>query len=222
MGELSGAVGLISGGLDSTIVTAYMDANYDQSHLLFCDYGQKTLARERRAFDELCAFYQPASSEVIDLTWMRRIGKSGLFEPGTTLDPTNRQREYVPFRNAVLLATAVAMAENVEADAVLIGSTAGDRICPDNSPEFLDAFQEVISIGTMTEKPIELVAPLALLDKKGVIQLGVELEAPMHLSWSCHNNSGDSACGGCSNCLARRTAFSELGMTDPLRYDDMQ
>jgi 7-cyano-7-deazaguanine synthase len=219
MNELTTGVGLISGGLDSTVVAAYMNHAYDQSHYLFCDYGQKTLSREREAFDKLCDFYQPAGAEVIDLTWMRSIGTSALFEEDTVLDAANRRREYVPFRNANLLSAAVALAETVEADAVLIGSTGGDTTCPDNSLSFMTAFQRVITEGTMTDKKIAIVAPLIELDKKGVIQAGISLAAPFELSWSCHNNSGNVACGGCSNCAARRQAFTELGQKDPIAYE---
>lgn len=222
MSEVTRAVGLISGGLDSTTVAAYMRANYDESYFLFCDYGQKTLQRERQAFDDLVEHYQPKGAEVVDLTWLRRIGKSALFEEETTLTAANRKREYVPFRNAIMLAAATAMAETVEADAVLIGSTGGDRTCPDNSPEFIAAFQGTVEQGTMTDRPIAVVAPLIQLDKKGVITLGQELDAPFELSWSCHNNIGQIACAQCSNCEARKRAFEELGLQDPIPYEQPQ
>lgn len=214
------ATGLISGGLDSTVVAAFMSANYATNHYVFCDYGQKTLIRERRAFEELCEFFEPTSAQVVDMRWMQRIGQSALFETETTLTDANRKREYVPFRNANLLGVAVAMAETIEADAVLIGSTGGDTTCPDNSPAFLQAFQQVVNEGTMTDQHIAVVAPLIDLDKKGVIQLGLALDAPFERSWSCHNNSNDMACGGCSNCASRREAFTELGLVDPLAYED--
>lgn len=218
MSEHTAGVGLISGGLDSTVVAAYMDRTYSSSHYLFCNYGQKTVQREREAFEALCQHYQPERAEEVDLTWMRSIGKSALFEQDTFLDASNRTREYVPFRNACLLSAAVAMAETVEADAVLIGSTGGDTTCPDNSPAFLRAFQGVIEQGTMTSKLIKVEAPLIALDKRKVIELGVSLDAPFRLSWSCHNNSGTIACGECSNCSARYRAFEELGYKDPIEY----
>lgn len=213
------ATGLISGGLDSTVVAAYMGVNYDKSYFLFADYGQKTLERERQAFDDLCEYYNPERAEVVNLRWIRTIGRSALFEEATTLNAKNRKREYVPFRNACLLAAGVVLAETVECDAVLIGSAASDTTCPDNSPQFINAFQDVIQQGTMTEKAIVLKAPLIDLDKKGVIALGLELSAPFDLSWSCHNNIGQVACAQCSNCSSRRQAFSELGYSDPIAYE---
>ncbi|HSX36323.1 MAG TPA: 7-cyano-7-deazaguanine synthase [Patescibacteria group bacterium] len=213
------AVILASGGLDSTVVAAYAAAHYDETHYLFADYGQKTMLREREAFDGLVGHFHPAGAEVIDLTWLRRIGKSALFEEGTTLTAANRKSEYVPARNTVLLAAATAMAETVGAGAILIGSTGGDRTCPDNSQAFINAFGHVIREGTMTEDPIAVVAPLIELDKVGVISLGLELGAPFELSWSCHNNGGSVACGLCSNCEARRGAFDQLGVPDPILYE---
>lgn len=219
MSELTRATGLISGGLDSTVVAAYMGMTYDQSYFLFANYGQKTLRRERQAFDQLCEHFQPAGAEVVDLTWMRQIGTSALFEEGTKLNAQNRKREYVPFRNANLLAAGVALAETVGADAVLIGSTAGDTTCPDNSPAFIDAFRAVIAEGTMADRPIELTTPLIDLDKKAVIELGIQLDAPFEMSWSCHNNLGTIACAQCSNCASRKQAFEELGLRDPIPYE---
>lgn len=222
MSELSTAVGLISGGLDSTVVAAYMREQYDQSYFMFCNYGQKTLPRELAAFEAVSLHYEPQMSVVVDLTWMRSLGKSALFEEGTRLNSLNRKREYVPFRNACLLSAAVALAETVEAEAVLIGSTGGDTTCPDNSSAFIAAFESMIKEGTMTERNIQVVAPLITLDKKGVVSLGRSLKAPFELSWSCHNNIGYSACGGCSNCGSRRQAFTDLGLTDPLTYDSAE
>lgn len=219
MKEITTGVGLISGGLDSTVVAGYMASKFDRSYYVFCEYGQKTQNRERDSFNALCDHYQPYGSEIIDLSWMRHIGTSALFEEETTLDASNRKREYVPFRNATLLSAAVALAETVEANAVLIGSTGGDTTCPDNSLAFIRAYQEVITQGTMTSKSISLVAPLINLDKKGVIELGLSLNAPLELSWSCHNNTDQIACGNCSNCSDRHNAFEELGLHDPVEYE---
>lgn len=212
------AVGLVSGGLDSTVVAAYMNKHYDESHFIFADYGQKTVKREFESFKALQKHFNPETASVIDFKWLRTIGHSALFEEETVLTAENRKREYVPFRNATLLCAAVAMAETVEAESVMIGSTGGDRTCPDNSPGFIGAYQNVINEGTMSESQIAVVAPLIELDKVGVIRLGMELEAPFELSWSCHNNLGSIACAQCSNCESRLSAFNALNMEDPISY----
>lgn len=217
--EQRSAVGLISGGLDSAVVASHMMTNYPVQRFLFCDYGQKTLERELIAFKNICDFLQPSDAVVVDMTWLQAVGKSALFRTEEKLTLVNRKNEYVPFRNAALLASAVALAESVEADAVLIGSTGGDRTCPDNSPEFVSAYQAVVDIGTMTERKITISAPLITMGKKQVIEYGTSIATPFELSWSCHNNLGSIACGACSNCEARRGAFDELGMRDPIKYE---
>jgi len=213
------AVGLISGGLDSTVVASHMMENYAQQRFLFCNYGQKTLERELQAFKDICDFLQPTDALVVDMTWLQAVGKSALFTTDEKLTLANRKNEYVPFRNAALLASAVALAESVEADAVLIGSTGGDRTCPDNSPTFIAAYQQVVNVGTMTERKIVVNAPLIAMDKKQVIEYGISIGAPLELSWSCHNNLGSIACGVCSNCESRYLAFREIGQNDPLEYE---
>ena len=213
------AVGLISGGLDSTVVATHMIANYEQQRFLFCEYGQKTVSRERTAFRQICDFLQPTDAQIIDMTWLQAVGKSALFSGGTRLTRENRKSEYVPIRNAALLSAAVALAESVDADAVLIGSTGGDTTCPDNSIESIKAFQKVNNTGTMTSRDISLSAPLIDMSKKQVIEYGVSLGAPFEQSWSCHNNLGSMACGLCSNCESRYVAFKDLGMSDPLTYE---
>ncbi len=214
-----GGVGLISGGLDSTVVAAGMMQKYDRQFFMFAAYGQKTLGRELVAFRALCEHYQPTDSIVVDLGFLPKVGKSALFDSSQPLTALNRKSEYVPFRNAILLGAAVAWAETVSAGGVLIGSTGGDRTCPDNSTAFINAFQAVVNEGTMTDRPINVVAPLIELDKAGVIKRGLELNAPFELSWSCHNNLGSIACGACSNCEARRGSYVSLGLEDPIQYE---
>lgn len=214
------AVGLISGGLDSTVVAAHMMNAYQEQIFVFSNYGQKTLDRELRAFRDVCDYFAPNESLIVDMTWLSHLGGSALFDSSEKLTQVNRKSEYVPFRNAVLLSGAVAVAEAKNATTVLIGSTGGDTTCPDNSPAFLAAFQGVIDEGTMTESRIKLVAPLIHKDKEGVIRFGQELGAPFALSWSCHNNLGSIACGACSNCESRRAAFDAVGLRDPLEYED--
>jgi 7-cyano-7-deazaguanine synthase len=137
-----------------------------------------------------------------------------LTERETLTVPIN---EYVPNRNAILESQAIAYAEFLRAGAVCIGSTGGDHICPDNSPDFVKAMQNLIDQGTMLKSPIQLVAPLMATDKTGAVKLGTELKVPFEFTWSCHNNT-DKACGKCSNCEARIEAFELNGIKDPIEY----
>lgn len=215
--EPRGAVCLMSGGLDSAVTAAVAIRGGFIPKFLFVDYGQKTRVRERQSAQELATHFGSPELRVVRLPWLRSFGKSGLFRDDVNLDETNFRLEYVPFRNSILLAIATALAEVTDADRVYIGSTGSDRICPDNSPEFIEAFQGVVRLGTMLKTDIQVTAPLVEMDKVGVVKLGSELGVPFEKTWSCHNGK-KLACAHCSNCRSRLVAFDRLGLKDPLRY----
>lgn len=217
IGKPKRAVILISGGLDSTVAAGIAKSRGFELYFMFANYGQKTLEKERESVDKIAEHYHPKELVNVDLTWLSQIGKSGLFDSETQLDETNFLLEYVPFRNSVLLSAATAWAETIGADAVFIGSSGGDHICPDNSPQYLRAFQRVVKEGTMLKRDIKLEAPLSRMEKTGTIELGLSLDVPFELTWSCHNNV-DTACGHCSNCLSRLQAFETIRGKDPIRY----
>lgn len=216
-----GAVSL-SGGLDSTVALGIALQNCASVATIFVEYGQKTQKRERASFDKLNEHYGDRISEsrVINLSWLETLGVSALFDSETLLDESNPQAEYVPFRNTLFLACLAAYAESQKMDAIYIGSTGGDRICPDNSPEFIAAFQEVLKQGSLIKKDIELRAPLLKGNKIQVVKQGHELATPFELTWSCHNST-EVACGRCSNCRARLQAFEANGLKDPIPYESL-
>jgi len=214
------AVCLISGGLDSAVATAVAKSRGFDLYFLFVDYGQKTLERERDCVAKLAEHYKPTEVRSLNMRWLKDIGQSALFDPETPLNEGNFLLEYVPFRNTILLSAATAWAEVLGADAIFVGSSGGDHICPDNSPAFIRAFQEVAIQGTLLKKDIKIEAPLMETDKRGTVILGEELGVPFELTWSCHNNT-EAACGHCSNCVARRDAFDSFHTADPIPYQQM-
>ena len=125
---------------------------------------------------------------------------------------------YVPFRNAHFLSVAVSWAEAIGAQAVYIGAVAEDSSgYPDCRPEYYKAFQELVRAGTRLETRIEITTPVITMKKSEIIRRGVELGAPLHLTWSCYQ-SEDAACGACDSCLLRLRAFAEAGVADPISY----
>lgn len=212
------AVCAVSGGLDSTVSLAFARKEGYELYLLFFRYGQKTQKKEESCVRKLIKFYKPKGYLLIDLPWMKKLGGSALFDKNIPLDEKNFIKEYVPFRNSIFLAITTAWAEIIGAERIFTGSTGGDHICPDNSKEYIASFQKIINIGTMLNKNIILTAPLSKIDKSGAVKLGTELGVPFRLTWSCHNNI-DKACGHCSNCIARLKAFSQNGLTDPIKYE---
>jgi 7-cyano-7-deazaguanine synthase len=212
------AICLISGGLDSAVVASTAKSKGYALYFLFINYGQKTLRKEEQCVDLLAKKIRPKKIFKVKLPWLKEFGGSALFDKKISLDEKNFRLEYVPFRNSIFLSTATALAEVMGADVIFIGSTGGDHICPDNSPIYLAAFQDVIRKGTMLKKNIKLVAPLINTNKKGAVKIGRKLKTPFELTWSCHNNI-TRACGHCSNCKARLEAFAFVKVKDPIVYE---
>ena len=124
---------------------------------------------------------------------------------------------YVPARNTIFLALALAYAEVTASDAIFTGANAVDYSgYPDCRPAYYQAFNEVVKLGTKDGR-IEIVTPLIQLRKAEIVRLGLELGAPFDLTWSCYSRE-DSACGVCDSCVLRLRAFQEAGNADPIQY----
>lgn len=221
------AICLVSGGMDSCVTAAIANEENDELAFLHVSYGQRTEKREREAFAALADHYKVKSRLVISLEHLAKIGGSSLTDttmPVTTadlsLDPAAQgiPSSYVPFRNAHLLAAAVSWGEVNNATAIYIGAVAEDSSgYPDCRPEFYDAFQNVIDTGTKPETQITIRTPVIAMRKSEIVQKGIELNAPLHLTWSCYKDS-ELACGNCDSCALRLRAFREAGATDPIPY----
>ncbi|MDQ3014206.1 MAG: 7-cyano-7-deazaguanine synthase, partial [Acidobacteriota bacterium] len=109
-------------------------------------------------------------------------------------------------------------AEVIGANLIYIGAVAEDSSgYPDCRPEFYEAFNHVIDIGTKPKTKIQIATPVIHLRKCEIVKRGVELSAPLQLSWSCYK-SEDLACGECDSCVLRLRGFREAGLTDPIPY----
>lgn len=217
------AVCLVSGGMDSCVTAAIAREENDELAFLHVSYGQRTQARERRAFEELADFYGVERRLAVSIEQLARIGGSSLTDPSipvahADLSTPNVPTSYVPFRNAHLLATATSWAEVTGAQSIYIGAVAEDSSgYPDCRPEFYEAFERVIAAGTKPETRVEIRTPVILLRKFEIIRRGMELGAPLHLTWSCYRRE-DLACGSCDSCALRLRAFRAAGAADPIPY----
>ncbi len=217
------AVCLVSGGMDSCVTAAIAREENEELAFLHVTYGQRTQARERRTFDELADAYGVSRRLVVPLEHLARIGGSSLTDssiPVPEADPAARgiPNSYVPFRNAHLLAAATSWAEVIGARRVYIGAVAEDSSgYPDCRPEFYAAFQRVVDVGTRPSTRVEIRTPVISLRKSEIIRRGVELGAPLGLTWSCYQ-SEELACGRCDSCALRLRAFREAGLTVPIGY----
>jgi 7-cyano-7-deazaguanine synthase len=226
------AVVLLSGGMDSCVCAAIARERHGAGNiaLLHAGYGQRTQERERRAFEGIANFYEVSAGQrlVVKLDHFRAIGGSALTDANIAV-PENELGAagahgsavpvtYVPFRNAHFLSVAVSWAEAIGAGAVYIGAVAEDSSgYPDCRAEYYQVFQELVRVGTRPETRIEIVTPVISLKKSEIIRRGLELGAPLQLTWSCYQNE-DKACGACDSCLLRLKAFAEAGVPDPIPY----
>ena len=222
-GDAQLAICLVSGGMDSCVTAAIANRENDELAFLHVSYGQRTERREREAFEALADHFNVKSRLVISLEQLARIGGSSLTDAAIPVTAANLASSivpssYVPFRNAHLLASAVSWGEVIRASSIYIGAVAEDSSgYPDCRPEFYEAFQSAIDTGTKPETHLKIRTPVIHMKKSEIVQKGVELGAPLHLTWSCYQES-ELACGNCDSCALRLRAFREAGTTDPIPY----
>lgn len=214
---------LVSGGMDSCVTAAIALSESAETAFLHVSYGQLTEARERMAFNDIADFYSVEKRLDVSIEHLARIGGSSLTDAGIEVaDADLESREiptsYVPFRNANMLSIAVSWAEVINAGRIYVGAVAEDSSgYPDCRPEFYEAFEKTIEAGTRPETHIEIKTPIIHLRKAEIVKKGIELGAPLHLSWSCYR-AEDLACGTCDSCALRLRGFAESGETDPIAY----
>jgi 7-cyano-7-deazaguanine synthase len=222
------AVVLLSGGLDSTTCLAVARSEGLLAHCLSVDYGQRHTA-ELRAARAVARALGAAGHRVVKVD-LSAFGGSALTDAAIAV-PKGRSVKamaadipvtYVPARNTVMLALALAHAEVVGAEQIFVGVNAVDYSgYPDCRPGFLRAFEKVARLATkagVSGRPLTIRAPLLRLSKAGIVKLGARLGAPYHLTLTCYDPVRGRACGRCDACQLRRKGFVEAGVPDPTRY----
>jgi 7-cyano-7-deazaguanine synthase len=217
------AVCLVSGGMDSCVTAAIAREDTDKLAFLHVSYGQRTARRERRAFEELADFFVADRRLAISIEYLTQVGGSSLTDEAIAVadaDLSSREvpTSYVPFRNSHLLSIATSWAEVIGASRIYIGAVSEDSSgYPDCRPDFYEAFQRTIDVGTKPETQIKIITPVIYLRKAEIVRRGLALGAPLELTWSCYQ-SEDNACGRCDSCALRLRAFQEAGVHDPISY----
>jgi 7-cyano-7-deazaguanine synthase len=213
---------LLSGGMDSVVCATMAVRDYETA-ALHMSYGQRTEARERAAFTRICDRLGIGKRLVLENKALALIGGSALTDRQLDVPVAGAQIgqqvpiTYVPFRNAHFISAGVSWAEVLGASKIFIGAVAQDSSgYPDCRPEYYDAFNHVIRVGTR-DGDIEIVTPLISLRKAEIVKLGLELGAPFDLTWSCYSRE-DRACGVCESCVLRLRAFAAAEATDPIPY----
>jgi 7-cyano-7-deazaguanine synthase len=217
----SRAVVLLSGGMDSAVCAALAVRDHEAA-AVHVSYGQRTEERERQSFIAICQRLNIHDRLMVRNEALRAIGGSALTDqsipvPDAEMLGQNVPVTYVPFRNAHFLAVAVSWAEVLGAEKVYIGAVEPDSSgYPDCRPAYYKAYNEVVKTGTKDGR-IEIVTPLIAMRKAQIVRLGLELDAPFDLTWSCYSRE-DQACGVCDSCVLRLRAFEAAGVRDPIPY----
>lgn len=219
------AVVLLSGGMDSCVAAGIANREYRLA-ALHSSYGQRTEQRERQAFEQIAGFWKVEARLAIRQHYLNAIGGSALTDKEIAVPDADLAASsghvipltYVPFRNAHFLAAAVSWAEVLSAEAIFIGAVEQDSSgYPDCRPAYYEAFNRLIDLGTRPETKIVIKTPLIGMSKAAIVKRGLELGAPLDLTWSCYRES-ETACGRCDSCVLRLRAFEQAGVPDPLRY----
>lgn len=223
------AVILLSGGLDSSTVLYQAKADGYECYAISFDYQQRH-RRELQSADAIARCANVKEHQVVSFD-LRQWGGSALTDDSMDL-PEHRCVDqmsqdipitYVPARNTIFLSFGLSYAEAIDAQALYIGVNALDYSgYPDCRPDYIQAMQHVFELGTKQGREgqtIKIVTPLIDLKKTAIIELGNQLGVPWEQTWSCYAG-GDVACGVCDSCQLRLAAFAELGLNDPLLYQN--
>lgn len=211
--------------MDSTVCAALAVRDKGAAHVaaLHVSYSQRTEAREQRAFTEICDRLGISRRLMVRNQALSQIGGSALTDSSLAVPVAGAEIgahvpiTYVPFRNAHFLSVAVSWAEVVGASEIYIGAVAQDSSgYPDCRPEYYEAFNRLIQAGTK-EGNIRIQTPIISLTKVEIVTLGMEINAPFELTWSCYSRE-DRACGICESCALRLRAFKAAGTSDPIPY----
>ncbi len=217
------AICLVSGGMDSCVTAAIARQENEEIAFLHVSYGQLTEKRERKAFNDIADFYDVEKRLDVSIEYLAEIGGSSLTDENIEVSEADLEsREiptsYVPFRNANILAIATSWAEVLGANSIYIGAVSEDSSgYPDCRPQFYAAFEKTIETGTKPDTNIKIKTPIIHFSKAEIVRRGLELNAPLHLSWSCYR-SEDLACGTCDSCALRLRGFEWAGAVDPIFY----
>ena len=213
------AVCLLSGGIDSSTLTYWLQNKGYEVYALTINYGQKH-DKEIEASKKI-ADVAGIIHEVIDISQVQFLLKSSLIKGGEEIPEGHYKEEtmkstVVPNRNAIMLAIAYGWAVSVKADVVAFAAHGGDHhIYPDCRKPFVDAISLAFKLGNDSEIPV--IAPFINMYKEDIVAIGHALGVPYKDTWSCYKGKSKH-CGLCGTCVERKEAFKKASIKDPTEY----
>ena len=221
---MSFCIAVLSGGMDSTVLTYYAKSLYKTVELVSVDYGQRHKIELQHA--SRTARRLGLRHDIVDLSNIRRLLVGSALTDDAVDVPhghyaaDNMATTVVPNRNATLISVAYMAAVGRSADALLIGVHSGDHfVYPDCRPAFVEQLGQALAIGNDGYGDVKLLAPFVHSSKTDICRLGQRLDVPWTDTWSCYE--GDTIhCGRCGTCVERREAFRDAEVDDPTTYAD--
>lgn len=221
--KIKKAVCILSGGMDSTLAS-YMakELGYEIIAVHF-NYGQRTERKELEAFRTICKDLDVENKYEINIPFFSDIGASALTDDSIEVPISGIEDgvpiTYVPFRNGIFLSIATAIAEKENATALYIGVVEEDSSgYPDCTDTFIEKMQDAMNQGTKEETKLEIITPLVHLTKQQIVTKSIQMNVPLHHTWSCYKNE-QKACGVCDSCRLRLNGFKLAGVTDKISYE---
>lgn len=218
--KTKGALVLFSGGLDSTTCLYFALKKHRTVVAVSFDYSQRHKVEIQKAKKIISLLKIPHSIVKINPEIFRNTSlvNKEIKVPKNFSSNKKIPNTYVPGRNILFLSYATSIAEGLGLNEIYIGVNALDYSgYPDCRPEFIEAFQKAISIGTKSgdeKKAIQIQTPLLHLSKKEIVLLGSKLKVPFAMTHSCYDPVKGKACGKCDSCLLRKKGFEEAGVLD--------
>ena len=218
---MTAAVVVLSGGMDSTVLLAEALDTYRTVTAISFNYGSKHNARELPMAEALCNRLN-IKHKIVQLPFINDLFSSSLLQSGEEIpdghyETLTMKSTVVPFRNGILMSIAVGYAESIGADAVLLGSHAGDHfIYPDCLPEFNAAFSQAANLGT--DGQVQVRFPFAAIDKRDIGDRGRALGIDFRQTWTCYKGQAIH-CGTCGACRERKYALRKEEGLDPTDYE---
>ncbi|MEM1626489.1 MAG: 7-cyano-7-deazaguanine synthase QueC [Sulfolobaceae archaeon] len=220
------ALVIASGGLDSTVAATKLIREGYAVTLLHFNYHHKAEEKESQAIRKIAEYLNVDLIE-LNTDLFKIIGNSNLIKGVGNIVKDRKgeegaefAHEWVPARNLIFLAIAIAIAEAKGYDVVASGINLEESgAYPDNEMELIRLLDNLTPYAVGPNKRVKILMPVGNLMKHEIVKLGIEIGAPLHLTWSCYEG-GEKHCGRCGPCYMRKKAFLMNGLKDPVEYED--
>jgi 7-cyano-7-deazaguanine synthase len=221
MMKKTNALVMLSGGLDSATCLYWAKNKFSEISIITFNYYNR-LENEKKAAVELARRVNIVNFLEVNIPFIKEFSD---FYNGNhpTPDYDARWASYVPARNLIFYSIAAHYAEFLNIKWIIGGHNIHDgTFFVDATKDYIEKLNLLIKRGCLffNDDPCMILVPLAEMDRKNIINLAIELNVPIELTWSCHSNKAKTHCGQCYACIQRIEAFNSLGIKDPVFFNN--